>query len=665
MSKYALAGAGLVLLAGGWLASQAQDAAPELAVSDSICTFFGPQHDQFVPALQNRRRVSPLTEQVVAMLAPASDAPVAYAAVTGAAALPSAPGGSRTDTIQNPAGGVIDKYIFQKMGEAGVAPAPPTTDTEFLRRVTLDLTGRIPTPEAIVAFVSDTSSDKRAKMIDQLLTRPEWLDKWTMWFGDLYENNSTNVLNARRFISGVLAFNDYIRTSLSTGKPYDQMAREMISATGTDSYEQGDLNFLVGGVMGMGPVQDIFDKQTAVVAEKFLGIAHMDCLLCHNGRGHLDSLSLWGYYTSRQQAWGMASFMSHTATLRTPVAGANNGQPYYWALQNDIQLRGRRGYDYTRDYPLNTQTGNRPPRGELDSTQTVAPMYIFDEEGPNPGEPYRAALARKITSDKQFARAIVNYLWEYFFGIGIVSPSNQFDPARLDPDNPPSDCPLEKNPCELQPSHPQLLNELAQEFIDGGYNLKSLMREIANSRAYELSARYEGAWDPSNERLFARKLVRRLWSEEVHDAIVQSYGVPVTYRNRNWGPVNWAMQLPEPFNTPGGSVTTFLDAFLRGNRDDDPRRGDPSISQALALMNDNFVMSRIGGANAPPNSLLRRLLPLPDDQLVTGLYLAILSRFPTQSELSVSLANLQNNRNGEAAALVWTLYNRVDFLYNY
>lgn len=660
MSKFAVASAVLILLAGGWLASQAQDAA-EPAVSDPICTFFGPQHDQFVLALQAQRRVSPLTEQVAALL-PKPDALVKTAA---ALTLPSAPGGSRTDAMQYPAGGIIDKYIFQKMGEAGVAPAPPTTDTEFLRRVTLDLTGRIPTPEAVLSFAGDTSPDKRARLVDQLLATPQWVDKWTMWFGDLYENNSTNVLNARRFINGVLAFNDYIRTSLSTGKPYDQMAREMISATGDNSYEQGDLNFLVGGVMGMGPVQDVFDKQTAVVAEKFLGIAHMDCLLCHNGRGHLDSLSLWGYYTARQQAWGMASFMSHTATLRVPVPGANNGQPYYWSLQNDVRLRGRRGYDYTRDYPLNTQTGNRPPRGALDSAETVTPSYIFDEEGPLPGEPYRVALARKITSDKQFARAIVNYIWEYFFGIGIVSPSNQFDPMRLDPDHPPADCPLEKNPCVLQPSHPRLLNELAQEFIDGGYNLKSLMREIVNSRAYQLSSRYEGDWDPSNERLFARKLVRRLWSEEIHDAIVQSYGVPVTYRGRNWGPVNWAMQFPEPFNTPGGPVTTFLDAFLRGNRDDDPRRGDGSISQALALMNDTFVMSRLGGPNAPPNSLLRRLLPLPDDQLVTGLYLAILSRFPTQDELAQALANLRNNRTGEAQALTWSLYNRVDFMFNY
>ena len=83
------------------------------------------------------------------------------------------------------------------------------------------------------------------------------------------------------------------------------------------------------------------------------------------------------------------------------------------------------------------------------------------------------------------------------------------------------------------------------------------------------------------------------------------------------------------------------------------------------MMNDTFVMSRIGGPNAPPNSLLRRLLPLPDDQLVTGLYLAILSRFPTQEELSATLAHLENDRTGEAQALVWTLYNRVDFLYNY
>jgi hypothetical protein len=394
----------------------------------------------------------------------------------------------------------------------------------------------------------------------------------------------------------------------------------------------------------------------------------VECLLCHNGRGHLDSLSLWGYYTTRQQAYGMASFMSHTLSLR--VSDGVNGQQYRWALQNDVPPNTPVGgvvnrTDYTQDYRLNTQTGNRPARGALNSTVRVRPAFILSGESPLPGEPYRAALGRMITSDFQFARATVNYLWEYFFGIGLVTPSNQFDPSRLDPDNPPADCPLPDNPCTLQASHPRLLNELAQKFIDSGYDLKSIMRLIANSRAYQLSSRYEGEWSSANERLFARKLVRRLWAEELADSIVQSHGLPMTYPGPAgiWGPVSWAMQLPEPLAN-GATANNLLNAFLRGNRDDAPRSGDGSIAQALALMNDNFVMSRL---NNTAGSLLARTLPLPNDQLVTTMYFTVLSRYPTQEELSTAVANLTPNatRTQEAQHLLWSLYNRVDFVFNY
>ena len=249
-----------------------------------------------------------------------------------------------------------------------MAPAPPTTDFEFVRRVTLDLTGRIPTAAAVTSFVNDTTSDKRQKLVDTLMASPEWVDKWTIWFGDFFQNNSRNT-QIKRYIQGVVAFNDYIRNSLTSGKPYDQMAREMISATGPSSFTQGELNFIAGGVMGGGPVQDVFDLQAANTAETFLGISHLNCLLCHNGRGHLDSLSLWGYYTTRQQAWGMASFMSRTNTAQT----GQGAQP--WSLANNR----------TVDYQLNTTTGNRPARCTVDAngrcvgaTKTVQPTYIMD-----------------------------------------------------------------------------------------------------------------------------------------------------------------------------------------------------------------------------------------------------------------------------------------------
>ena len=667
MNYFSVAAAtGLFVATAGLLVLRAQDpvdlvAAPdtEMSVSDPVCSFFGPDHDSFVAMLRDTQAASHLTEAVVAKLG--TNTKVMVESNDATAGMPSAPGGSRTDAIQNPAVGNIDKYIFQKLAAQNVAPAPPTTDYEFVRRVTLDLTGRIPTPTAVQAFVSDTASNKRATLVDQLLKTPEWVDKWTVWLADLYENNSSNDIGVIRFAQGVSAFNGFIRTSLQTGKPYNQMVKEIISSTGTNSYLQGDVNFLAGGVMGGGPIQDVFDLQAANVAEKFLGLAHVNCLLCHNGRGHLDSLSLWGYYKTRNEAYGMASFMSHTLTARNVIDPANTNV-YYWSLQNNVAGR-------TVDYQLNTQTGNRPARGATTSTVRVRPSYIMNGAQPPVGSDYRAFLADQVVSDFQFARATVNYVWEYFYGIGIVSPSNQFDPMRQDPDNPPKDCPASA-PCTLQASHPQLLNALAQDFINSNYDLKSLMRQIANSRAYQLSARYDGEWNSANERLFARKLVRRLWSEEIHDAIAQSSGIPTTYTNVNWNPttVNWAMQLPEPLNTPGGTVTTFLNAFLRGNRDSEARKGDSSISQALALMNDTFVTGRVN--STATNSVLVQALRLADDQAVIMLYQNVLSRNPTAAELTVGVANLKGAgnttaRTQEGRNILWSLYNKVDFMFNY
>src|SRR6202795_3208866 len=305
----------------------ASDETP-LQIQHAECTFFGPNHDKFVQAaahgFRNGRPVGPKPDYKASALTEAV-----------AASLPPPPPGTRTGTLIDPAtSNTIDRYLFQAMAQANVTPAPPTTDFEFVRRVTLDLNGRIPTAAQVTSFVNDTSSNKRSKYIETLLASPEWADKWTIYFGDFLQNNSRNT-QIVRFADGVNAFNSYIRSSLTSNKPYNQMAREIISATGTDSYTQGELNWLVGGVVTGGPQQDIWDQQTANIADTFLGLAHVNCLLCHSGHGHLDSLSLWGSQMTRQQAWGLSAFMAKTRTLsvRTPIDPANPNANYnYWAL---------------------------------------------------------------------------------------------------------------------------------------------------------------------------------------------------------------------------------------------------------------------------------------------------------------------------------------------
>ena len=278
-----------------------------LHVEHPECALFGPKYDQYVAKAITGSGTTPHQAEVSALTNAV------------AALLPKIPPGSRTDTYEKQSqAGSIDSYIFGALQAAGVQPAPATTDYEFIRRVTLDLTGRIPTPARVATFVADGTPDKRSKLVDELMAKPEWIDKWTMFFGDLYQNNSQNS-QIRRYPEGVKAFNNYIRASLTANKPYDQMAREMICATGTNSYTQGELNLVVGGVVTGGPIQDDFDQQTANIATMFLGMSHVNCLLCHNGRGHLDALSLWGSQTTRYQAWQLASYLSHTQPKTRPV----------------------------------------------------------------------------------------------------------------------------------------------------------------------------------------------------------------------------------------------------------------------------------------------------------------------------------------------------------
>jgi hypothetical protein len=639
---------GILILSGsGLILSRADETLPsenQLPVEHPECTAFGAGRDKMVAnTLRSNHNLSITTGQVTKAMT---------AGVTSRA---------RSFDTTAKSLGLIDSYLFADMQAQGVQPADLTTDWEFIRRVTLDLTGRIPTPARVLAFVNDKSPDKRSALIEELLASPQWVDKWTMYFGDLYQNTDQRPSTSlRRFPSGRNAFYSWIHDSLANNKPYNQMATELITALGPNSYTKGELNWILNGYITGGPQQDITDSMAANVSEAFLGISHMNCLLCHNGRGHLDQLSVWGAQTTRYQAWNFASFLSRTTFSRVNY-DPNNKNNYYWSVQDNV----------THDYQLGTTTGNRPARTAgppcaPNKTCYVPPVYIFNGAAPNSGEPYRAALARMVTSDLQFSRAIVNYMWAQFFGRGIVDPPDQFDPMRLDPDNPPD------APWTLQPSNPRLLNAMAQRFVDTGYDLKMLMRDIANSQAYQLSSEYNGQWNVAWEPLFARKFVRRLWGEELHDAVVQSSGVMPSYKvtgftDLGFPTVTFAMQMPDTVNMPGGTMTTFLDNFLRGNRDDQPRRTDGSILQALGLMNDNFIMTRIdpGGNNA--NQLLAQNLKKPNDQFINALYLGVLSRYPSDSEMNDALKIVLGAGSQAAGGtnLLWVLYNKVDFVFNY
>jgi len=650
MKRRFVIAAGMLLGIGGFgvLVLRGQDDA-QLPVAHGECTFFGPQREHFLPRDPSKRyALSAITDQVTRALGTPS------AMAVTAAAMPSAPGGSRTfNTGQSSTTGssnLIDVFIWQAFKANGVTPAAPTNDYEFVRRVTLDLTGRIPTAAAVQSFVSDTTANKRANLIDQLLGTSQWLDRWTMFYGDLFKNASSFASTGTTITAaGRDAFNNFIRNGLLNAMPYNQMASALIASEGTNNFTQGELNWIINGRVTGGPVQDIWDQQTANVADTFLGISHMNCLLCHDGAGHLTTLSLWGSTFTRYKAWGFSSFLSHTALVNPLSDTTNTNSARLWYVNDSA---------YKTNYALNTTTGNRPARQPLGTINTIAPVYPFTQTGPNSGEVYRTAMARLVTGDFQFARAAVNYVWDAFFGMGIVDPPDQFDPARLDPNNPPP------APWTLQPSNPDLLNALAEDFIANNYDVKHLMRLIANSNTYQLESQYDpNAWNPNWQPLFARKLVRRLWSEEVTDAIALSSNIPNSF-STNGITFGWAMQYPEPIIEP----KPFLQAFLPGDRDLNPRRPDGAIQQALVLMNDTMVMSKLNatGSGATQSLMTQALAQSNNIGLINTMYINILSRYPTSAEQNTASALLNSGtRSQKAQELMWTLYNKVDFMFNY
>ena len=552
----------------------------------------------------------------------------------------------------------IDEHIFGQMEVAGIEAASLSSDTEFLRRVTLDLTGRIPSRDQVVNFVNNPNPGKRNGLIDSFVTSPEYVAKWTMFFGDLFKLNGRSS-NINRYTQGRDAFYLYLRDSINQNKPYDQLVQEMLTAEG-DNHTNGAVNYLVGGRIPMGPIQDTYDGQAAQVASMFLGIQVVDCLLCHDGTGRLESVNLWGATQTRLEMWALSAFFSQTRIRGERIS--NQPRLIRYSL---VPQRRRPGYH------LNTDDGNRSSREPQGGVTEVEPFYPFTTAndtsgGVAEGQSRREALADFVVNDMQFARAAVNYIWEELMVQAFVTPSNAFDPARLDPDNPPP------APWTLQPTNARLLDAMATWFQQNSFDIRQLIALITKSRAYQLSAAYPTAWSPEYVPYYARRFARRMDAKEIHDAVVKATGVPANYRFRSrtgtiLDPVQWAMQLPDTREPSSNRrVRDFLDSFGRGDRDLTERQSAGSPLQALNLMNHRFIMDRINANNS--RSTIGVILAAANDptEIIQKLYLSTLSRFPTQQETALLMPMMVQLGNADGAeSLQWILMNKLDFVFNY
>ena len=534
----------------------------------------------------------------------------------------------------------IDDHIFGKMERDGVPHARPASDIEFLRRVTLDLTGRIPTRTEVRAFLADKDPDKRDKLIDRLLDGDEYVEKWAYHFMDLFRANG-------KMGRGQNLFHYWMKQNLRADRPYDQVAYDIISASAKSNHVVAASNVIArehiqgapqpkdGDDLGMVHQLDTHDELAIHYAKIFMGL-NLSCISCHDGQGHLEEVNAWLSTKSRAEFFQLAAFLGRTRYQMY----FENGQPQSGEFLLDD---GSPGYDTEGESMVRVARLGGPDN----------PVFLLSGEEPRLGEEPREALGRILTAHPQFARGTVNRFWAKLMGFGIVEPFDEFDLLRQDPDNLPEGW-------ELQPSHPELLEELARSFRQSDYSIKELMRTITRSSAYRLSARFQGEWNDSFARYFARKFVRRLGAEELHDAIALATDRPGDFKFGD-SKVGLTLKLAGP---PGArDVRTFLRTFGQSDRNTPPREVPGSLLHPLALMQSPVVTDRV---MAKEDSRLKKLLDSYDnDRVVDEMFLGTLSRPPSSEEKTVALAALNTDRLTGAENLQWALINSVEFFFNY
>lgn len=543
----------------------------------------------------------------------------------------------------------IDDEIFGKMKRDQIPYAALATDQEFIRRLKLDLEGRIPSSREVRGFLADTSSDKRSRLIQSMIGSDAFVDKWAYFFMDMLRANG-------KMGRGHTLFHRMLKDSLAADRPYDDLAQDIIAASAKSNYVVASVNPIVrehvegkpgeaadGNDLSKVNQLDTHDELSILYARVFLGI-NTSCISCHDGAAHLEKVNVFLTTRTRSDFFRQSAFLGKTRYIpHVEDSAAVMGH----FLVDDSGT----GYDTKAESMLRTKRTGGPD----------TPQFLLTREVPNSEVEPREELARLLTSHPQFARAAVNMFWAKLMGIGLVDPWDEFDLARLNPEQLPQGW-------DAQPSHPLLLEKLATYFRDNGYSVHKLFNLICNSSAYQLSARFSGEWNERYSRYYARKFARMLSAEELHDSIVVATERPgkfvVSSRKENSGAVTVPMAMQVSVPSPQGELKTFMAAFGQSNRGAPPRPPSPSPLQPIMMMRSSVVNDRV---LAQKDSRVQRLLDAYQDngKVIDELFMATLSREPLPEEKALVLEAMNKNRVEGAQNLQWALLNVAEFLYNF
>jgi hypothetical protein len=484
--------------------------------------------------------------------------------------------------------GKIDELVFGRWKRLGIQPANPCSGEVFVRRAYLDVIGTLPTADEAAQFLLDQTPDKRAALIDRLLARDEFADYWAMKWSDLLRVKSEFPINL--WPNAVQTYYRWIHASIRDNVPYDRFVREMLTSNGSN-FRVPEANFY-RAVQSKDP-----QSMAQAVALTFMG--------------------------ARAEKWpkerldGMAAFFSQI------------------------------GYKSTAEWKEEIVyfDPSKPVPGAAAAFPDGKPARLA------PGQDPRTVFADWLLApgNNWFARNIVNRIWYWLLGRGIVQ-----EPDDIRPDNPPANA--------------ELLAYLEQELIASHYDLQHIYRLILNSQVYQLSSAPKTP-SPEAAAQFASYPLRRLDAEVLIDAVDQVTGSTEEYSS----------PIPEPFTflpddqraiaLPDGSIgSAFLKMFGRPPRDtglESERNNFPTAEQRLHLLNSSHIQRKI-----QQSAKLRALMQpggKPRDP-VDRVYLTILSRYPTDDELRTVGAYFQSvsgNKWSAVVDLAWALINSAEFLYRH
>jgi hypothetical protein len=554
----------------------------------------------------------------------------------------------------------VDREVFARLKKLNMVPSDLSSDEEFLRRITIDALGQLPTPEQVRTFLADKSPDKRAKKIEELLNHPLHAAMWATKFSDITGNDTQALENPPQLkAKRSQQWHDWLRKRFQDNTPYDEVVRGILTATSREGKSPEEwishVRKVDAGVAGVGKFdtseyaqRDTLDlywrrlQNQAIelwgerTAAAFLGV-RVECAQCHK-----HPFDRWTQAEYRAYANIFASVNVGISPEAKKAIDKENVERKGGALKNlgQLNLISKEVY-----FGAVGKTFTHP--------DTNAPLAAKALGGPEiklvKGQDARVELFNWMRSPDNpfFARALVNRIWAHYTGVGLVHPVDDFSLG---------------NP----PSNEKLLDALAKDFIEHNYDFRHIERVILMSRTYQLSAKVNDT-NKLDRVNYAHAYIRPMIAEAVVDVLNSALGVEEKF-GPEIKPGAKAVEVgtSQLLQNPAMSYTFRI--FGRPPRTtacDCERAMEPALPQKLYLMTDDRLLAKFNEASGRLATLLKS--DRTEDEVLDELFLATLSRFPTARDRKIFADHRQlvGNRREAVLDTMWALINTREFILNH